>query len=185
MLVIGGGMANTFLFAEGKAVGKSLCEKDLADTARSIVAAAEKAKCRILLPVDATVAKEFKAHAPRACRRRRSCPRGRDDPRHRAEVGRRRSRRPWAHVKTLVWNGPLGAFETPPFDAATMAIAKTAARLTKEGKLISVAGGGDTVAALNEAEVADDFTYVSTAGGAFLEWMEGKALPGVEALRAK
>jgi phosphoglycerate kinase len=184
VLIIGGGMANAFLFAEGKGVGKSLCEKDLADTARSIVAAAEKAKCRILLPVDATVAKEFKAHAPARM----------VDVEHVSEdemildIGPRSVaavEKVLGEIKTLVWNGPFGAFETPPFDAATMAIAKTAARLTKQGKLTSVAGGGDTVAALNEAKVADDFTYVSTAGGAFLEWMEGKALPGVEALRAK
>jgi phosphoglycerate kinase len=184
VLIIGGGMANTFLFAEGKGVGKSLCEKDLADTARSIVAAAEKAKCRILLPVDATVAKEFKAHAPA---RMVDVDHVSDDemildigPKSVAAV-----EKVLGDIKTLVWNGPFGAFETPPFDKATMAIAKAAARLTKQGKLTSVAGGGDTVAALNEAKVADDFTYVSTAGGAFLEWMEGKALPGVEALRAK
>ena len=184
VLIIGGGMANTFLFAEGKGVGKSLCERDLADTARSIVAAAEKAKCRILLPVDAIVAKEFKAHASA----------------HVVDVGHvpedemildigpksvAAVEKVLGEIKTLVWNGPPGAFETPPFDEATMAIAKTAARLTKDGRLTSVAGGGDTVAALNAAKVADDFTYVSTAGGAFLEWMEGKALPGVEALRAK
>ncbi len=184
VLIIGGGMANTFLFAEGKPVGKSLCEKDLADTARSIVAAAENAKCRILLPVDATVAKELKAHAPAHV----------VDGDHIAgdemilDIGPKSVAGVEAvlgQIKTLVWNGPVGAFETPPFDAATMAIAKTAALLTKDGKLTSVAGGGDTVAALNEAKVADDFTYVSAAGGAFLEWMEGKALPGVEALRAK
>jgi phosphoglycerate kinase len=184
VLIIGGGMANTFLFAQGKGIGKSLCEKDLADTARSIVAAAEKAKCRILLPVDANVAKEFKAHAPARV----------VDVEHVSEdemildIGPKSIaavEKVLGEIKTLVWNGPFGAFETPPFDKATMAIAKTAARLTKEGKLTSVAGGGDTVAALNEAKVADDLTYVSTAGGAFLEWMEGKALPGVEALRAK
>jgi phosphoglycerate kinase len=184
VLIIGGGMANTFLFAEGKNVGKSLCEKDLADTARSIVAAAEKAKCRIVLPVDATVAKEFKAHAPS-----RAIDVGRvaDDemildigPKSIAEV-----EKVLREIKTLVWNGPFGAFETPPFDTATMAIARSAAALTKAGALVSVAGGGDTVAALNAAKVADDMTYVSTAGGAFLEWMEGKPLPGVEALRAK
>ena len=184
VLIIGGGMANTFLFAEGKGVGRSLCEKDLADTARSIVAAAEKAKCRILRPVDATVAKELKAHAAA----------------HVVDVGHvpedemildigpksvAAVEKVLGEIKTLVWNGPPGAFETPPFDEATMAIAKTAASLTKQGKLTSVAGGGDTVAALNAAKVADDFTYVSTAGGAFLEWMEGKALPGVEALSAK
>jgi phosphoglycerate kinase len=184
VLIIGGGMANTFLFAQGKGVGKSLCEKDLADIARSIVAAAEKAKCRILLPIDANVAREFKAHAPS---RVVDVDHVSDDemildigPKSIAAVEKVLS-----EIKTLVWNGPFGAFETPPFDRATMAIAKVAARLTKQGKLTSVAGGGDTVAALNEARVADDFTYVSTAGGAFLEWMEGKALPGVEALRAK
>jgi phosphoglycerate kinase len=177
-------MANTFLFAEGKGIGKSLCEKDLADTARSIVAAAEKAKCRILLPVDANVAKEFKAHTHAHIVDVDRVPE--DEmildigPKSIAAV-----EKVLAEIKTLVWNGPFGAFETPPFDKATMAIAKTAARLTKQGKLTSVAGGGDTVAALNEAKVADDLTYVSTAGGAFLEWMEGKALPGVEALRAK
>jgi phosphoglycerate kinase len=182
VLIIGGGMANTFLFAEGKGIGKSLCEKDLADTARAIVDAAEKAKCRILLPIDATVAKEFKAHAPA-----RVVDHVADDemildigPKSIAAV-----EKVLGEIKTLVWNGPFGAFETPPFDKATMAIAKSAARLTQQGKLTSVAGGGDTVAALNEAKVADDLTYVSTAGGAFLEWMEGKALPGVEALRAK
>jgi phosphoglycerate kinase len=184
VLIIGGGMANTFLFAEGKGIGKSLCEKDLADTARSIVAAAKKAKCRILLPVDANVAKEFKAHTPAHVVDVDHVP---EDamildigPKSIAAV-----EKVLGEIKTLVWNGPFGAFETPPFDTATMAIARTAARLTKEGKLTSVAGGGDTVAALNEAKVADDLTYVSTAGGAFLEWMEGKALPGVEALRAK
>ena len=184
VLIIAGGMANTFLFAEGKPVGKSLCERALADTARSIVAAAEKAKCRILLPVDAIVAKELKAHVPA----------------HVVDVGHVADdemildigpksvaavEKVLGEIKTLVWNGPFGAFETPPFDAATMAIAKTAAALTKQGKLASVAGGGDTVAALNEAKIADEFTYVSAAGGAFLEWMEGKTLPGVEALRAK
>ncbi|MGH6799341.1 MAG: phosphoglycerate kinase [Roseiarcus sp.] len=184
VLIIGGGMANTFLFAEGKGVGKSLCEKDLADTAHSIVAAAEKAKCRILLPVDATVAKELKPHVHAHVV---DVDHVHDDqmildigPKSEAAV-----EKVLGEIKTLVWNGPVGAFETPPFDAATMRIAKTAARLTKEGKLTSVAGGGDTVAALNEAKVAEDFTYVSTAGGAFLEWIEGKALPGVEALRAK
>ena len=177
-------MANTFLFAEGKGVGKSLCEKDLAGTARSIVAAAEKAKCRILLPIDATVAKELKAHTAAHVVGVDHVPE--DEmildigPKSIAAV-----EKVLGEIKTLVWNGPFGAFETPPFDAATMAIAKTAARLTKQGKLTSVAGGGDTVAALNAAKVADDLTYVSTAGGAFLEWMEGKALPGVEALRAK
>jgi phosphoglycerate kinase len=184
VLIIGGGMANTFLFAEGKAVGKSLCEKDLAETARSIVEAAAAAHCRILLPVDATVAKEFKAHAPS---RFVDVDHVADDemildigPKSIAAV-----EEALGTTKTLVWNGPFGAFELPPFDAATMQIARTAALLTGEGKLKSVAGGGDTVSALNAAGVADRFTYVSTAGGAFLEWMEGKVLPGVEALRPK
>ena len=184
ILIIGGGMANTFLFAQGKAVGKSLCEKDLADTARSILEAAKAANCRILLPVDAVAAKEFKAHAPARIA----------DVDHVAEdemildIGPKSIvavEEALASTRTLVWNGPFGAFETPPFDAATNAIAKTAAYYTKTGKLKSVAGGGDTVSALNAAGVADDMTYVSTAGGAFLEWMEGKALPGVEALRSK
>jgi phosphoglycerate kinase len=184
ILIIGGGMANTFLFAQGKAVGKSLCERDLAGAARSILESARAADCQILLPIDATVAKEFKAHAPSRF----------VDVDHVADdemildIGPRSIvavEEALAHVKTLVWNGPFGAFETPPFDAATMQIAKTAAFLTVDAKLKSVAGGGDTVAALNAAGVAEEFTYVSTAGGAFLEWMEGKALPGVEALRAK
>jgi phosphoglycerate kinase len=184
LLIIGGGMANTFLFAEGKPVGKSLAEKDLADTARSILVAAKAAGCRVLLPVDVVAAREFKAHAPARV----------VDIDHIADDEMALDIGPksviavegaLASVKTLVWNGPFGAFETPPFDAATTQIAKTVAFLTKEGKLVSVAGGGDTVSALNAAGVGDDMTYVSTAGGAFLEWMEGKALPGVEALRAK
>jgi phosphoglycerate kinase len=183
-LIIGGGMANTFLFAEGKPVGKSLCEKDLAEKARSIIAAAKAANCRILLPVDAHAAKEFKAHAPARF----------VDVDHIADDEMALDIGPksiiavedaLASTKTLVWNGPFGAFELPPFDAATMQIAKTVAFLTKDSKLTSVAGGGDTVAALNAAGLAEQLTYVSTAGGAFLEWMEGKALPGVEALRAK
>jgi phosphoglycerate kinase len=182
VLIIGGGMANTFLFAQGKAVGKSLCEKDLADTARSIIEAARAARCTILLPVDAAVATEFRAHAPA---------RFVDvdhvgDAEMILDIGPRAIvavEEALGRIRTLVWNGPFGAFETPPFDAGTMQVAKTAAFLTKDGKLVSVAGGGDTVAALNAAGVADQFTYVSTAGGAFLEWMEGKVLPGVEALR--
>ncbi len=183
-LIIGGGMANTFLFAQGKSVGKSLCEKDLADTARSILATAKAANCRILLPVDANAAKEFKAHAPARF----------VDVDHIGEDEMMLDIGPKSIVaveaalgetKTLVWNGPFGAFELPPFDAGTSQVAKTAAYLTKAGKLKSVAGGGDTVSALNAAGVVEQFTYVSTAGGAFLEWMEGKVLPGVEALRAK
>ncbi len=184
VLIIGGGMANTFLFAEGKGVGKSLCEKDMADTARSILAEAGKTQCRIVLPVDATVAKEFKAHAHARV----------VDVDNVAEdemildIGPKSVvaiEEILGQIKTLVWNGPFGAFETPPFEAATFAIAKTVGFLTLDGKLKAIAGGGDTVAALNEAGVAGQFTYVSAAGGAFLEWMEGKALPGVEALRAK
>jgi phosphoglycerate kinase len=184
VLIIGGGMANTFLFAEGKHIGKSLSEKDMAETARKIMADAKGTNCRIVLPVDATVAKEFKAHAPARV----------VDVGHVAEdemildIGPKSVvaiEEILGQIKTLVWNGPFGAFETPPFEAATFAIAKTVGFLTREGKLKAIAGGGDTVAALNEAGVAGQFTYVSAAGGAFLEWMEGKALPGVEALRAK
>ncbi|MGO4872871.1 MAG: phosphoglycerate kinase [Roseiarcus sp.] len=184
ILIIGGGMANTFLFAQGKAVGKSLCEKDLADTARSILESARAANCEILLPVDANVAKEFKAHA---AARFVDVDHVADDEMI-LDIGPKSIvavEQALARAKTLVWNGPFGAFETPPFDAATMQIAKTAAFLTVDAKLKSVAGGGDTVAALSAAGVVEEFTYVSTAGGAFLEWMEGKALPGVEALRAK
>ncbi|MHC1998956.1 phosphoglycerate kinase [Methylobacterium sp. CM6241] len=184
MLVIGGGMANTFLHAQGKAVGKSLCEKDLAETALRILDAAAAAKCRIILPVDAVVAAEFKANAAHETV-------GVDAV---SETGMILDAGPASvaeidaaidEAATLVWNGPLGAFELTPFDAATVAAARHAAERTKAGKLVSVAGGGDTVAALNHAGVADDFSYVSTAGGAFLEWLEGKVLPGVEALRVK
>ncbi|MBL8590850.1 MAG: phosphoglycerate kinase [Methylobacteriaceae bacterium] len=183
MLIIGGGMANTFLAAQGVKVGKSLCEKDLADTARAILAAAKEAKCEIVLPVDAVVAKEFKAHATSRVVDVGHV--GEDEmildigPRSVVEVEKL-----LAVAKTLVWNGPFGAFELQPFDAGTNAVAKTAAALVKAGKLLAVGGGGDTVSALNQAGVADDFTYISTAGGAFLEWLEGKSLPGVEALRA-
>ena len=184
ILIIGGGMANTFLFAEGKGVGKSLCEKDMADQARSILAEAEKGKCRIALPVDALVAKALEAHADARVVDVDHV--GEDemmlDIGPKSVVGVEKI---LGEIKTLVWNGPFGAFETPPFEAATFAIAKTVGKLTRDGKLKAIAGGGDTVAALNEAGVADQFTYVSAAGGAFLEWMEGKALPGVEALRAK
>ncbi|WP_267421532.1 phosphoglycerate kinase [Methylobacterium sp. GC_Met_2] len=184
MLVIGGGMANTFLHAQGMAVGKSLCEKDLAGTATRILAAAEKAGCRIILPVDAVAATEFKAQAPHETVPVDGVP----DTSMILDAGPRSVAEINAAIdgaKTLVWNGPLGAFELAPFDAATVAAAKHAASRTKAGQLVSVAGGGDTVAALNHAGVAQDFTYVSTAGGAFLEWLEGKALPGVEALRGK
>jgi phosphoglycerate kinase len=181
-LVIGGGMANTFLAAEGKAIGKSLCEHDLLDKARSILADAKSAGCEIVLPVDATVAQKFEAHAPSHI----------VSVEHIGEADMILDLGPKsvAHIeallakaKTLVWNGPLGAFELPPFDEGTNALAQAAARLTVEGKLLSVAGGGDTVAALNQAHAAQEFTYLSTAGGAFLEWLEGKELPGVAALR--
>ncbi len=182
VLVIGGGMANTFLAARGVNVGKSLCEHDLVGTAREIEEKAKAAGCEILLPVDALVAREFKANPGH-----RVVPVGdvgADEmildagPLSVAEVVLKLDQ-----VKTLVWNGPFGAFELPPFDTATVTVAKAAAERVKAGKLVAVAGGGDTVAAMNHAGVADDLTYVSTAGGAFLEWMEGKPLPGVEALR--
>ena len=180
-LIIGGGMANTFLAARGVNVGKSLCEHELADTANEILAAADSADCTVHLPYDVVVAREFRANPPV---RTVNVHEVADDEMI-LDIG------PAAvealsdvlkTCKTLVWNGPLGAFETPPFDQATVALARTAAALTKEGQLLSVAGGGDTVAALHHAGVADDFSFVSTAGGAFLEWMEGKPLPGVEAL---
>jgi len=183
ILVIGGGMANTFLAAQGLAVGKSLCETDLLGTARDILAKAEAAGCSIVLPVDAVVAGAFKAHAPSRVVPVTAV--GADDmildigPRSAAIAAEK-----LAEAKTLVWNGPFGAFELPPFDAGTVAVAQAAATLTEAGRLLSVAGGGDTVAALNHAGVGERFTYVSTAGGAFLEWLEGKALPGVEILRA-
>ncbi len=180
-LVIGGGMANTFLAAQGISVGKSLCEHDLAQTARDILSKAQTQGCEIILPKDVVVACEFKANAEHSIVAADQCP---DDamildagPESVAKIGE-----VFSTAKTVIWNGPLGAFELEPFDAATNAAAKSAATLTKMGKLTSVAGGGDTVAALNQAGAANDFTYISTAGGAFLEWMEGKILPGVAAL---
>jgi phosphoglycerate kinase len=181
-LVIGGGMANTFLHALGFGIGKSLAEKDLADTATRIMEAAEKHRCAIILPVDATVAWHFQANAPHRFY-------GVDaiDPDGMIlDVGPssvERIKGAIDEAATLVWNGPLGAFELNPFDAGTVEVAKHAAARTKAGKLVSVAGGGDTVSALAHAGVKDGFTYVSTAGGAFLEWMEGKPLPGVNALK--
>ncbi|TCT05644.1 phosphoglycerate kinase [Aquabacter spiritensis] len=182
ILAIGGGMANTFLAAQGYAVGKSLCEHDLAPTALKVLESAKAAGCEIVLPVDVVVAKAFEAHAP-----------------HRVvgvdavaedemilDAGPQTVRLiagKLERVKTVVWNGPFGAFELPPFDAATVAVARAVADRAEAGLLLAVAGGGDTVAALNQAGVAERFSYVSTAGGAFLEWLEGKALPGVEALR--
>lgn len=181
-LVIGGGMANTFLAARGTAVGKSLCEHDLATTAKQIMIEAAEAGCAIILPVDGVVAKEFKAGAASETIAIDAVPADGMI----LDVGARtvKTVTDWIdRAATLVWNGPLGAFEIAPFDHATVTAAKHAAQRTKAGKLVSVAGGGDTVAALNHAGVADDFTYVSTAGGAFLEWMEGKPLPGVEVLK--
>jgi phosphoglycerate kinase len=182
-LIIGGGMANTFLAAKGVDVGKSLCEHDLAATAQEILATAERAGCTVHLPYDVVVAKEFAAN-PSSLRTVNVHEVAADE--MILDVGPQ-AVEALADVlktcRTLVWNGPLGAFETPPFDAATVALARTAAALTREGSLVSVAGGGDTVAALNHAGAAGDFSYVSTAGGAFLEWMEGRELPGVAALR--
>ncbi len=184
VLAVGGGMANTFLVAKGIEVGKSLAERDLADTARSIMATAEKQGCRLLLPTDAVATTEFRANAPhRVC--------AVEDVRADEMILDAGPASVAALIaameasKTVIWNGPLGAFETPPFQAATVAAAQAAGRLAREGRIVAVAGGGDTVAALNLAGAAEDFTFVSTAGGAFLEWMEGKALPGVEALKAR
>ena len=184
MLIIGGAMANTFLLALGNNVGKSLAEPDLVPTAREIIAKAKAQKREIVLPVDAVVAKKFEAHAPSRVVDVTSV--GPDD--MILDIGPRSIEQVvsvLARSKTLVWNGPFGAFELEPFDNGTIAVAEAAAELAAAGKLVSVAGGGDTVAALNAAGVTDRFTYVSTAGGAFLEWMEGKPLPGVEALRVK
>ena len=183
-LIIGGGMANTFLAAKGVDVGKSLCEHDLTGTANEILTTADASDCTVHLPYDVVVSKEFAANPPslRTCNVHEVAA---DE--MILDVGPAAVEALGDVLKTcrtLVWNGPLGAFETVPFDAATVALAKTAAALTAEGSLISVAGGGDTVAALNHAGVADDFSYISTAGGAFLEWMEGKELPGVAALSA-
>jgi phosphoglycerate kinase len=184
VLIIGGGMANTFLAAEGKAMGRSLCETDLLPIAREIMEKAKQKRREIVLPVDAVVAQKFEANAPS---------RVVDvDQIGAAEMMLDIGPRSVGHVvsvlartKTLVWNGPFGAFEIEPFDNAPIEVAEAAAELTGAGKLVTVAGGGDTVAALNAAGVTDRFTYVSTAGGAFLEWLEGKPLPGVEALRIK
>ncbi|TPG21614.1 phosphoglycerate kinase [Sphingomonas koreensis] len=180
-LIIGGGMANTFLAARGVDVGKSLCEHDLTGTAEEILDAADKANCTVHLPYDVVVATEFR---PNPVTRTINVHEVAADEMI-LDIGPAATEA-LADVlktcKTLVWNGPLGAFETPPFDTATVALARTAAALTREGSLVSVAGGGDTVAALNQAGVADDFSFVSTAGGAFLEWMEGKDLPGVASL---
>jgi phosphoglycerate kinase len=182
VLLIGGAMANTFLAAGGKPIGKSLAEPDLFDTARGILVKAKAKGCELVLPIDAVVADEFKAHAPSRAVSVDAVGAadmildiGPESIAHVVSV--------LARVKTLVWNGPFGAFEMEPFDNGTVEVAEAAAELTAAGKLVTVAGGGDTVAALNAAGAADRLTYVSTAGGAFLEWLEGKSLPGVEILR--
>ena len=183
-LVIGGGMANTFIHALGYGIGKSLAEKDLAETAQRILDKADKASCAVILPIDAQVAWHFEANAPHRLY-------GVDalDPEGMVlDIGPgsvERIKGAIDEAQTVVWNGPMGAFEMSPFDKGTVEVAKYVAERTRAGKLVSVAGGGDTVAALSHAGVKDLFTYVSTAGGAFLEWMEGKELPGVEALRAQ
>ncbi|WP_170472697.1 phosphoglycerate kinase [Ruegeria arenilitoris] len=180
-LVIGGGMANTFLVAKGISVGKSLAERDMADTASDILSRAAHSGCNIVLPSDIVVAEKFEANTPHQILPADECPEngmildaGPDSVAAISDT--------FSQSKTLIWNGPLGAFELEPFDVATNAAALKAAALTRSGQLISVAGGGDTVAALNASGAAHDFTYISTAGGAFLEWMEGKTLPGVAAL---
>lgn len=182
-LVIGGGMANTFLHAQGLAVGRSLCEHDMADNARQILADAAAAGCRILLPVDAVVAERLAPGVPTRTVPVAAVP----ETDMILDIGPRSADQLVAEleqVRTLVWNGPLGAFETPLFDAGTVTVARAAARLTREGRLHSIAGGGDTLAALKAAGAGGDFTYLSTAGGAFLEWLEGRDLPGIAALRA-
>jgi phosphoglycerate kinase len=184
-LAIGGGMANTFRFAQGYDVGASLCEKDMADTAREILRKAEAARCRMILPTDVVVARELAENAPARVTRLTEGGQGLAADEKIFDVGPdtlAQTLAALAEAKTLIWNGPLGVFEVKPFDHATVEAARAAAKLAKGGKLVAVAGGGDTVAALNAAGVADDFTFVSTAGGAFLEWMEGKELPGVAAL---
>jgi phosphoglycerate kinase len=182
LLVLGGGMANTFLFAQGTPVGRSLCEKELAETAREIMAKAEAKGCQIVLPIDARVATEFKAGARSGEAPIELVP----EDAMILDIGKGSVRLiagQLGNCRTVVWNGPLGAFEIPPFDAGTTAVAKLVAERTAAGKLMSVAGGGDTLAALVHAGVLEQFSYVSTAGGAFLEWLEGKDLPGVAALR--
>jgi phosphoglycerate kinase len=180
-LAIGGGMANTFLYAQGYEVGMSYCEKDLADTARDIIRLAGQNNCKLFLPIDIVVAEKLAPGAPARVRGLGEV----DDDERILDAGPatvHRLGRALANSATLIWNGPLGVFEVPPFDKGTMGAAHLASVYARAGKIVAVAGGGDTVAALNQAGVVDDFTFVSTAGGAFLEWMEGKTLPGVAAL---
>jgi phosphoglycerate kinase len=184
VLVLGGGMANTFLFARGVAVGRSLCEREMAETAREVMAKADERGCRVVLPVDGRIAKEFKAGAPSEVVAIDRVP----DDGMILDIGPesvRLIRDRLAGCGTVVWNGPLGAFEIPPFDAGTTEVAREVAELTAGGRLMSVAGGGDTIAALADAGLLERFSYVSTAGGAFLEWLEGKELPGVAVLRQR
>jgi phosphoglycerate kinase len=184
VLIIGGGMANTFLAAQGKPIGKSLCERDMAQTARNILAQAADRRCEIVLPVDAVAARKFEANAQTRVVAVEDV--GADE--MILDIGPRTIEHVvsvLARVKTLVWNGPFGAFELEPFDTGTIEVAEAAAELTAAGKMVSVAGGGDTVAALNTAGVTDRLTYVSAAGGAFLEWLEGKPLPGVQVLKGE
>jgi phosphoglycerate kinase len=181
-LAIGGGMANTFLYAQGHDVGASYCEKDLAETAREIIRLAGQNNCKLFLPIDIVVAEQMAAGVPTRIRNLGNV----DDHERILDAGPEtveRLKRAMGNSKTLIWNGPLGVFEIPPFDKGTVEAAKEAAKLAKDGKLVAVAGGGDTVSAMNHAGVAGDLTFISTAGGAFLEWMEGKELPGVEALK--
>jgi phosphoglycerate kinase len=181
-LAIGGGMANTFLYAQGHEVGASYCEKELAETAREIIRLAGQNNCKLFLPLDIVVAEKLAAGAPARVRHLGAV----DEDERILDAGPEtveRLDRAISNSRTLIWNGPLGVFEMPPFDKGTVQAARHAAERVKEGKLVAVAGGGDTVAALNAAGVTQDFTFVSTAGGAFLEWMEGKALPGVAALK--
>jgi phosphoglycerate kinase len=181
VLAIGGAMANTLLFAEGTEVGRSLCEREMTDNARGLLALARERNCRVILPEDAVVAAELASGKPTQIVPVAAVP----SDMMILDVGPKTVDRIAAaleEARTLVWNGPLGAFETPPFDQATVAVAKKVAVLTRAGKLLSVAGGGDTVAALGAAGVTDELSYVSTAGGAFLEWLEGRELPGVAAL---
>jgi phosphoglycerate kinase len=181
-LAIGGGMANTFLYAMGHDVGASYCEKDLAETAREIIGLAGRNNCKLFLPLDIVVAERMEPGAAARVRTLGNI----DDQERILDAGPEtvaRLKRAMGNSKTLIWNGPLGVFEIPPFDKATVEAAKEAAKLAKEGRLVAVAGGGDTVSAMNHAGVANDLTFISTAGGAFLEWMEGKELPGVEALK--
>jgi phosphoglycerate kinase len=181
-LAIGGGMANTFLYAQGHDVGASYCEKDLAETAREIIRLAGQNNCKLFLPIDIVVAEQMAKGVPTRVRNLGNV----DEHERILDAGPEtveRLKRAMGNSKTLIWNGPLGVFEIPPFDKGTVEAAKEAARLAKAGGLVAVAGGGDTVSAMHHAGVADDLTFISTAGGAFLEWMEGKELPGVEALK--